>query len=381
MLGKPALVKIVRDEIAKRGPMPFVRFMELALYHPQYGYYTDPNRAQIGRSGDFYTSVSVGALFGQLLAQQFEQMWEILGQPRPFHILEQGAHEGRLAIDVLLWLKQCRPALFSETVYHFVEPSPTLRARQEIRIAEASLSGQVHWTPSPAVETGLWFSNELVDSFPVHRVCHREGHWHESHVVWENESFGWRDLPITNSELAKAVEQLPLPAIEGYATEINLAARTWMSKIAGAVQRGFFLTIDYGYLEEAYYHPQRSAGTLTGYHHHQRVKNLLENVGQQDLTAHVDFSSLMRVGADGGLTTLGWTDQHHFLIGLAHDDLSNFEERGLDQDPHFRETARAFRTLMHPEIMGTSFKYLVQSKGLTDCPTLNGLKFAKRGNF
>lgn len=382
MLGKPELIAAIRAEIAQAGPIPFARFMEQALYHPQYGYYAVPSSPHVGRRGDFYTSVSVSGLFGQLLAQQFEQMWELLGRPPIFYFLEQGANDGRFAVDVMRWLKEWRAPCFAALRYRFIEPFAAMRDTQWRTLRDAGFTDKAAWIHdlsevAPHSLHGIFFSNELVDSFPVHRIVYHGQEWQESYVDWQGEDFGWSLQPIINPELAAAIAARPLHRVPRYTTEVSLQGERWMRHVGSIFETGFVLTVDYGYLDEIYYNPKRIDGTLCCYQQHRRIYDPLQAVGEQDITAHVDFTSLQRAGEAVGLHTIGYTDQHHFMMGLAHDDLASFEERGLHLDPLYAETARAFRTLMHPELMGSTFKFLVQAKGIDLRQPLEGLKFAR----
>jgi SAM-dependent MidA family methyltransferase len=381
-LGKPALVEAIRAEINAAGAIPFERFMEQALYHPEYGYYVERRSPHIGRYGDFYTNVSVSGLFGQLMGQQFEQMWEVLGCPDDFRIVEQGANDGRFAADVLRWMREWNPELWARTQYWILEPIVAARQVQEATLQAAGCGEKVVWSEgldglAAGSMTGVFFSNELVDSFPVHLIIYRRDSWKELYVEWAGDGFRLVDGDFSSGELAAAVAVLPLHRVQRYTTEVNLRARRWIRQAANLFRAGFILTVDYGYDAENYYNAKRIDGTLLCYHEHRKSANALIRIGEQDITAHVDFSALACSGEEAGLAVVGFTDQHHFMVGLAQDDLATFEASGQAADPHFRDTVRAFKTLMHPELMGSSFKFLVQAKGLEALPALDGLRFAR----
>ena len=333
------------SEIAEKGSMTFARFMEVALYHPEFGYYTAPQAAQrIGRGGDFYTSVSVGETFGALLAHQFTEMWEAMGKPFQFNLLELGAHRGQLAEDVQGWIERMRPEFLAA-----------------LRYETRDYPGEL-----PMGVQGCIYSNELVDSMPVHRVTFHAGEWFELFVVEREEGLVLLPAPLSSEELAAEIQRLPLPPIEGYTTEIHLAARRWIEGVAASLERGFVLTIDYGLSAEEYYAPHRKDGTLLCFERHRTNNAPLERVGQQDITAHVNFTSLVEQGTSAGLEMLGFTDQSRFIAGLM-------EKANLPMDP---KRVAQLKTLLHPELMGRTFKVLVQQRGMAGTQ-LSGLKFAR----
>jgi len=365
-----ALTEILRDRIVQSGPMPFRDFMDAALYHPEHGYYSS-GRAGIGRGGDYFTSVSTGPLFGTLLAQQFAEMWERLGEPGEFTIVEQGAHRGDFARDALAALRANSPACFAAARYCIVEPSGALRSAQG-----GTLRGfNVRWFPTldalPAF-AGVHFSNELPDAFPVHAVLWDGDGWRETHVGFADGHFIFADFPITSAPLHAALAKLPaVPS--GYRTEINLAALAWIDSLAAKLTNGFALVIDYGFPRAEYYRPERTVGTLTGYAEHRRVDDLLAAPGETDLTAHVDFTALAERAVAAGLRVRGFTDQHHFIVALG---ALHFPAAIADTPASQREL-RAFKTLMHPQMMGRSFHVLCLEKGGVSPAPLTGFRFAR----
>ena len=363
-----SLPKIIRSEIAASGPMPFRRFMELALYHPRLGYYAS-GRARVGREGDFFTNVSVGPLFGRLLARQIVEMWEHIGSPRDFSLIEQGAHEGRLAADVLSGLRELSADCHSATVYRIIEPFPVLAERQ--RESLEGFKGRVQWARSlreVEIEAGIHLSNELPDAFPVHLVARIAGEWRERMVVETAGGLAFDDEPLTAVALREACAGIPGPLPDGYVTEVNLAVREWITDAARSIRRGFVLAVDYGFPREEYYSAGRTSGTLSAYSNHRREPDPLARPGELDLTAHVDFTSLIEGADAAGMRLVGFTDQHHFMVGLgaAHfADGANAGER------------RAFQTLMHPQFMGMAFKVICFAKAMDTLPTLAGFRFAR----
>jgi len=349
--------------IAQRGTVSFRDFMELALYHPRHGYY-GAGRAALGRGGDYFTSVSVGPVFGELLGTQFREMWERLERPGVFTIVEQGAHDGAFAADVLRWTRAEAPDFFAALRYEIVEGLEVLRRRQRERLEQ--FADKVKWRTG--VEelprfTGVHFSNELVDAFPIHAVCFREGEWRERYVTAALE---WTDRPVENAALMEQLQDLP--RIEGYTTEVNLDALQWARALAGKIERGWVLTVDYGFPRERYYAPERRHGTLRCYAGHKTGMDPLMRPGQCDLTAHVEFTSLAGAFLRGGMELAGYTDQHHFLTGLVSSACAGRAPTA--------QQARGLKTLLHPEMLGTSFQVLAASRGAS-VAGLAGFQFAR----
>ncbi len=372
------LAEIIHAEIGASGSIPFERFMELALYHPEYGYYRCKKaRPRLGREGDFFTSVSVGPLFGRLLGRQFLQMWEVLGKPDPFWIIEQGAEDTQLACDLLTWAREHVPAFFHAIRYAVIEEHEVTRSRQNEKILTEGFAEKFVWFKNISdfeghEAEGVFFSNELVDAFPVSVIRRVDGCWRELQVTrGEEGDFIWVDKPINDGELAEAIRTLPLPVIEGYRTEINLPARRWMADVGRIFKRGYVLTIDYGFPASVYYEAFRVNGTLTAYLEHRRTGEVLVDPGSRDITAHVDFTTLAKEGEKAGLATLGFSDQQHFLMGVAHDELS---EAGGPRTG-IAENVRAWNTLTHPNHLGTRFQVLLQAQ---DAPhDLDGLRYSR----
>lgn len=342
--GNPELIEWLRAELAP-GPKPFRWFMEQALYHPEYGYYAS-GRAAIGRGGDFFTSVSVGPLFGKLMALEFEQMWMRLGKPELFTIVEQGANHGDFAKDVLDALASSPLAGVVE--YRIVEPLPRLRQLQIQRLAGKP---RVFWHDS--IETlptfiGVHFSNELFDALPVHLLHYKDGQWRERYV---DQQFQWVDAPLSCAGL----ETAHLPAIEGYQTEVNLEGPALLAAIRGKISSGFVLALDYGFERDVYYSESRSSGTLSCYSKHRRSYNPLEQIGECDITAHVEFTSLIEAAQKAGLRLESFTDQHHFMVALGS---SYFRDCPQGPNPEQQKELRSFQALMHPGLMGLRFHAL-----------------------
>lgn len=348
--------------------------MELALYHPQYGYYAS-GRAAIGRHGDFFTNVSVGPLFGKLLAVQFAEIWEHLGKPPAFSIVEQGAHHGDFARDVLTASRLDAPEFFDALRYVLVEPVETLRTRQEATLG-GLVKAKVVWRDSlTALDPfcGVHFSNELLDAMPVHLVVFREGAWQERCVDFRGGCFVFVDRMLSNQTLRAQLQTSPPPSVEGFTTEVNLDVRPWLETLATKLQRGYLLAIDYGHAREIFHDLSHAAGTLACYSAHRRSHDPLQAVGHADITAHVEFTSVVEHAESLGFTLAGFTDQHHFMVGLG----ARLFRDDDDQSPGRQHEIRAYQTLMHPGLMGQSFKALALQRNVAPGLPLSGFRFGR----
>lgn len=353
-------------EIAAGGPLRFDRYMERALFDARLGYYA-ADRARIGREGDFHTSVSVGAAFGRVLAAQCAEVWDLLGRPRRFDLVEQGANDGRLAADILSGLEIDHPECFAAAVFTLVEPFPHLRVRQAETLGR--FAGHIEW--SPALEqpfTGVHLSNEYADALPVRLFVRAEGGWLERHVAVRDAALVFEDLPAVDLP-----EILPQEAPTGYVAEIRPAATDWIREIAAHLVRGVVLVVDYGFPRDVLHASWRTAGTLSCYRANCRDDDPLESPGEKDITAHVDFTALAEAAVEAGLRVTGFTDQYHFLVGAGAPLLLSLEQ----QKPSAARdlTLREMKTLLHPETMGTQFKYLALAREV-DAP-LSGFRHAR----
>ena len=369
--GNPVLIEFIRDTIRRGGPVTFEWFMEQALYHPELGYYSS-GRCAVGRRGDYFTNVSVGPLFGRLLAAQFAEMWEALGRPGNFVIVEQGAHRGDFARDVLEAVRERAPDFFPTLRYWIIEPFPILREQQ--REALRDFSEKLRWEKSLLdLEPfcGVHFSNELLDAMPVHLISRTGAGWQERCVAESGAEFGFVTAPISDEELLRRLDPIRGHLNGPYETEVNLAALKWIESLAPKLTRGYVLAVDYGYSRDDFYAPERSSGTLQCYAHHRRIRSPFTDIGDVDITAHVDWTSVAERGKECGLTLNGFTDQHHFITGLIS-RLTQKEFAG-EIEPGVR---RALQTLLHPEFLGTAFQFLALARDAPD-PPLSGFKFAR----
>ncbi|HLO49505.1 MAG TPA: class I SAM-dependent methyltransferase [Kamptonema sp.] len=360
----------------------FAEYMELALYHPQQGYYAT-NEVKIGKHGDFFTSPHLGADFGEVLAEQFVQMWEIIGKPNVFTIVEMGAGQGILAADILAYLQRQYPDFFRILEYLIVEKSAALKAEQKQRLTDLKSVRWCNWEEIPASSvTGCFFSNELVDALPVHQFVLEKGQIKEVYVTAETPLQAEANLgkkifevsgEVSTPQIAKYFDLVGIDLSasaysDGYRSEVNLAALDWITTVTEKLQRGYLLTIDYGYPSHRYYHPNRREGTLQCYYRHQHHNNPYLYVGRQDLTAHVDFTALEKQGELCGLQLVGLTQQGLFLMALGLGDriaaLSTNDAEVLNLAAFLRRR-EALHQLIDPMGLG-GFGVLVQGKGLSE---------------
>lgn len=358
--------EVIREKIREKGVLTFAEFMEIALYCPETGYY-ETEKNKVGRTGDFITSVSTGKLFGELLAFQFaEWLGQFKIQNEKFKIVEAGSHDAKLAADILTWLQKNRPQLFAELEYFIIEPSVGRQSWQR-----ETLKGfpNVRWFAGFAdlkLKTqnlklnGLIFSNELLDAFPIHRFGWnaQEKRWFEWGVALEGGKFIWARLP-ENLQPSTFNFQPELEAVlpDGYIIETSPAAANWWREAAGILAHGKLLAIDYGFTDDEMISPSRLRGTMRAYHKHHVTDDVLANVGEQDLTAHVNFSAIQKTGEAAGLTTENFLTQTRFLTQI----LAKTEQAKNFGDWDNTRT-RQFQTLTHPEHLGRAFRVLVQAK-------------------
>ncbi|MCX6855823.1 MAG: SAM-dependent methyltransferase [Verrucomicrobia bacterium] len=349
------LHQILLDRLHSVTQLTFAEVMELALYHPEHGYY-GPGPRRIGRSGDFYTSVSVGPLYGQLLATLATETCADLRQPSYFCVIEQAAHDGQLAEDVL---SSC------EFDYIIVEPNPRYEAVQREKLT--SFGQRVRWVPSLAdapARPSLFICNELPDAMPVHLIRWDGSAWKELWVQADGEKgLHFQSGPISTEALAAEISRLPQDLPAGYTTEVGLAALGWMRDLANAPFHGKIYIADYGFDHEELYSPERHTGTIRRYHDHKTDDHILEDLGACDLTTHVNFTRLSEVGTAAGLKQQTYSHQGRYLGKLGLPWLATLE--GRPPDAATRALLRQYHSLTHPAFMGRSFRVLILEKEKT----------------
>jgi SAM-dependent MidA family methyltransferase len=328
------LVQLIHEEIEKRGPQPFAWFMEQALYHPEHGYYSS-DRAEIGRRGDYFTNVSVGPLFGELLTAQFAEAWEQLGSIDAFTLVEQGAHHGEFARDVLESAQRRFPQFFTALRYCVIEPFPKLQDRQSQTLEK--FRDRVQWRRSlDDFESfvGVHFSNELLDAMPVNLRGKLVGLNRNEFVF------------VKSSD-----QQTP-----------NQSQLDWIAKVAAKLKRGLILAVDYGFAETEFRESLRVRAR------HRSLGSPLEQIGEADITAHINWTDIAKAAEKNGLRVAEFTDQHHFLTGI----ISKYPEIVAAEN-----SKRALQTLLHPEMLGRSFQVLALAKNVDLVAPLSGFKFAR----
>lgn len=366
------IVSLLRERILREGPITFASFMETALYHPGLGYYTSED-ADIGVKGDYYTSPHLHPLFGAMLGCQMEECWEIMGRPPEFHIIEMGGGRGYLAKDMLDYL--AGRDIQSALIYTIIELNPRMMERQKALLGEHLSALRWGTVGSLAAARGCILSNELLDALSVHLIV-MESEPKEIYVGLKNGAFVEMAGPLSTVRLGDYIREFNLLKLPpGYRTEINLAMKDRLSDACGIFkEEGFILTIDYGYSARDYYSEERTTGTLLCYHRHRTSENPYENIGRQDITAHVNFTALKRWGEELGLKALGYCRQGTYLasMGIAEKiaEIPRMEPLEMEK----------IKNLLMPGTIGDTHKVMVQYKGTRKLPELKGFGISNKLN-
>jgi SAM-dependent MidA family methyltransferase len=358
-----ALSDYIREILSKQNSaLSFAEFMELALYHAEWGYY-NANTFDIGKHGDFTTAPEISPLFAQCLARQQQEIAEILGKN---NILELGAGTGRLAGELL---SACEKLGCLPQHYLIYEPSQGLREKQQAFLARTypDFFPLLEWVDTlPNDFIGTIIANEVLDALPVHCLLIDDNHQiKERCVAWDGEKFAWQPCPPTSTELEKKAEELrDLYGLQpGYEFEINLYAPAFIESLSYSLAKGIVLFSDYGYGQREYYHPQRRQGTLTCFYQHSKNNNPLIMPGLQDITSHVDFTSIIDKGIDCGFKLAGYTSQAGFLLACGLTTLVQAAEKNLCAADTLA-LHHAVKILTLPSEMGERVKFMALSKGL-----------------
>lgn len=382
-----AVEQEIRELIQKDGRITFARFMETCLYSPRGGFYS----ARGDRiSAHFGTSATSHPVFGALIARQLEQMWQLLGEPAVFHVIEVGSGDGALARSIVDACGRMTPRFANALYYVAADYEPGWGK---------SPAGGLNWphatheetSPSgsgtiPAIQrvrgeglgafrniVGCILCNELIDNFPVHRFAIEDGRVREVFVTTDGENFAEVLDEPSSPRIEARLAGLGLALPEGYRGEVNLAMEDWIGQVCGALERGFVLTIDYGELAEELYSPENAQGTLVCFNRHAIGADPYQDIGQQDITCQVDFTSLMRLGDRQGLETVGYTLQRRFLENLGFNEfLDALGTRGLSA-ARAELNRVAMMTMVGPEEYG-DFKVLAQTKGIESGVELLGFQ-------
>lgn len=369
----------IEGEIRERGAIPFSRYMELCLYDPELGYYSQ-NAEQFGKAGDFYTSSDVHAVFGRLLARQFEEMWRAVGSPEHIELIELGPGRGLFAQDVLDWSEKKFPDFFHTLRSVLIESSPALRARISKTLAHRFESGKARFATFNSLEIGagpaIVFANEFFDALPVEilsakgslRIDTYGGHFVET----------WAQPSVEELEFLDRYSVHPENDSEER-VEAPLAAQQFMGRIAAKSQRGFFIAVDYGYTREEQL-AGRHRGTIKAFRQHSIGANPYEAPGEQDITADVNFTALYAAAEKHGMHTHKLVTQSQFLMGIgeANQFADAFEDCRLPQER--AKVALQLKHLVTPAGMGESFQVLIASAGIEEekSEALSGLSFGRR---
>lgn len=362
------LPEIIKQKIHEEGPICFYDFMEMCLYYPELGYYNSIKN-KIGWDGDYYTSPYLTSIFGEMIGKQLEEMWGLLGKGK-FTLVEYGAGTGVLCQSILCYLKHNK-ALCDQLNYCIVEKSAAMREKEKMILCE-----KVSWHESIqdiAPVKGCILSNEVVDNFSVHQVVMKD----ELMEVFVGFNDGFIEmLQPASPPLKDYLNELKIILPKGFRTEINLQAIDWMKEIGAALQKGFVVTIDYGFPSSELYSSHRSQGTLLCYHKHKINACPYSNIGEQDITAHINFSALRHWGLKNGLEYSGFANQTHFLqsLGLVN-HLREAETSIAGAYENYKKKFFLINSLLMD--MGTKLKVLIQYKGIEQ-PSLMGLKFPQQ---
>jgi SAM-dependent MidA family methyltransferase len=373
------LSELLIRHIRARGPMPFADYMRECLYHPWHGYYS---RAEAKRFADYYTSVDVHPIFGRLLARQLAEMWRVLAKPQPFYVAEAGAGSGRLARNILDFAARELPDFYEALNYLAVERSAARRAMQENILAAHFVAGRCQSAAEipHEIPAGCILSNEFVDALPVHRVVSRNGALQEILVGVDGESLCELRGPLSTGAIPEYFAAQGITLGDGQQAEASLEACDWILEAGRRLERGFILTIDYGHEAPELYSERHFRGTLLAYREHRVSEDFLAAPGEQDLTAHANFTALEEWGKRAGLVRTGLVSQSRFLMALGKgnqfadlygEDHDEGDDRGVSEIEKIRGRL-LLKTLIFPEGMGETFKVLVQHKGLAE-PELTGL--------
>lgn len=362
------LIQIIKDRIRMSGPITFAKFMQLALYHQGYGYYSS-DRTRIGKEGDYYTSPCVHPAFGEIIGRFIYKVYKTL-DIQEFTIVEMGAGKGYLALDVLDSIKRDQPEFYSNLNYLMVEISPTL-VEEEKSILKDHMRKIKFLNSISEIEdeevAGVFISNELLDSFPFHRLKYIKDNFQEIYVGLVNDQFTEILDSLSIIELKNYIDRYDIEFREGQEVEINLNAGKWLSDVSRVITRGFVLTIDYGFLAPELFNPTRMTGTSKCLYKHSANDDPLTHIGEQDITAHVDFSNLIRVGESVGLNTFKYITQGQFLIDWGILDIvERYSSKDKSSKTSEQKHILAIKNLFLPELMGDKFKVLIQEKNLGD---------------
>jgi len=373
-----SLKELLLDTLRRNGRMTFERYMALCLYHPEFGYYTQ-GRERTGVRGDYFTSPDLHPVFARLVARQAAEMWNSMGRPQPFTWVEMGAGRGFFGADFLSWSAGALPEFFGSLDYVAIEPGFVQRKHIEARLGCVGMGNKVRILANLeelAPATGCFFSNELVDAFPVNVVTRTGGRLKEIYVIAKGDGLSEKPGSISDPAVAAYVARYAHQLEEGHRVEVNRHAQAWMHAVAAKLTRGFVLTIDYGDMANRLFTPDRPRGTLLTYRGHNAGEDFFTAPGETDLTAHVNFSALIDAGKADGLELAGFTTQERFLLALGEtNQFADLYDPGQTELEKLNARLKLKR-LISPDAMGNIFKVLVQQRAVPKTE-LTGLKFER----
>lgn len=362
------LVSHLKSKISTTGPLSFDQWMSECLYHPQWGYYCT-GEARVGRDGDFFTSVSVGKCFGMLLAYRIAEYASANHIEANLDLIELGANTGQLACDILDTLRSDFPHLYENVRYTICEPLESMQKIQSTTLIDHSSLLEFRETlndiKQPKVH-GILLSNELIDAFPVKLITKKDGQWCELMVGNDEGEFTFKAEAIHSPQLLDFSKTLP-PLPDGYTTEYRPGLEAFAAACASVLQQGMVLTIDYGYVRSDYYAERRATGTLRTFFNQTADETPLELAGEQDISAHVDFTQLAEAYQSAGFALSYFDSQSRFLIQTAAPWFKAIED---SQQAPPTKLIRQFQTLTHPGMMGNQFTVLECTKNLTSDTTV-----------
>ncbi|GAB4535047.1 MAG: SAM-dependent methyltransferase [Thermodesulfovibrionia bacterium] len=371
---------IILERIKRQGQITFKDFMTAVLYYPNLGYYNS-ERLPIGKAGDFYTSTFLHPGFGAVIAKVLIEMWLNMGSPSDFYVVEIGAGTGYLCKDIFDYLyhhQRNKAGDFLRSMRYVIVEFNAHMAKRQMGLL-GGYTNRIKWVKDikevGAGLEGCILSNELLDSFPVHLV-EMNNELKEIYVDIDRDNFVEKKQRISTDELIKYLNEFNIQLSTGYRTEINLLIKDWLKDVSHLLKRGFVLTIDYGYSSDEYYNEERRRGTLLCYHKHRVHEDPFQHIGEQDITAHVNFSSLCRWGNELGLKTVGYCPQGIFLIASGLDEIIT-EVYG--NSPHYQFIVQGIKNLILPQGMGETHKVMVQYKG-KESPLLRGFSISNYVN-
>jgi len=347
------LEKYVEQLIEEKGQITFAEFMDIALYKEGLGYYQKQN--PFGQQGSFYTSVNASESFGRTLARSFIYMTELLGLEH--HFCEMGAGSGMLANDILNFVKEKDSEFYDTLEYHIIEKSEYLINRQK-ELIEKEHPNKVKWIPFEELNDfrGVFYSNELVDAFPVHRVIRMNDELKELYVKKIDGALRFNPGELSTPELKEFLDNINLKVTETQIVDINLDLRRFIEAMADKITKGVMVTIDYGFEAPMLYQSYRRDGTVTCYYNHTQNNDFFDRIGYQDLTAFVDFTSLSLYGAQKGLQSMAFMPQWLYLVQSGILDEINEADNDL--------TKASIKALIMPDGgFGTNFQAFIQGKG------------------